>query len=209
MTNLVKAIGPHSTSLSGTVVPLIEESMNEGMNLDTDGALLWKEAMRSTTSGTTGNPSLSNLLPTAIRLLETNLDLLGSLLNIMQSYFILNGEQILQLCAVDLFKAFLSIFTRKALRENQKGALVALHLLIQTTPSSLWAEPLHVSGLFPYLLNNLTENETDAIILSHEIYLFSRIVMSDPHAFAQLGDAAAPQLKLTEVKAYDLLMGSW
>ncbi|ESK94397.1 importin 11 [Moniliophthora roreri MCA 2997] len=209
MTNLVKAIGPHSTSLSGTVVPLIEESMNEGMNLDTDGALLWKEAMRSTTSATTGNPSLSNLLPTAIRLLETNLDLLGSLLNIMESYFILNGEQILQLCAVDLFKGFLSIFTRKALRENQKGALVALHLLIQTTPSLLWAEPLHISGLFPYFLNNLTENETDPIILSHEIYLFSRIVMSHPQAFAQLMTAAAPQLKLTEVKAYELLMDQW
>jgi hypothetical protein len=66
------------------------------MNLDSDGALLWKEAMRCTTSATAGNPPLSNLLPLAIRLLETNLDLLGSLLNIMESYFLLNGEQILQ-----------------------------------------------------------------------------------------------------------------
>ena len=47
------------------------------------------------------------------------------------------------------------------MQENQKGALIALQLLIQriTQTSALWVEPLHTSGLFPYLLNSLIENE--------------------------------------------------
>jgi hypothetical protein len=73
--------------------------------------------------------------------------------------------------AVELFRAFLSIFTRNALRENQKGALVALHLLIQTTPSPLWAEALHASGLFPYLLKNLVENEVGLHPLNSKLLL--------------------------------------
>ncbi|KAL0067569.1 hypothetical protein AAF712_005284 [Marasmius tenuissimus] len=213
VTNLVKAIGGQSTSLSGIVVPLVEESMKEGMNLDGDGIVLWKEAMRNTLSATaadSGRP-LIDLFPVCLRQLESNLDLLGSLLNVAESYFLLEGPRILELCANDLFKAFLSIHTRNAMQENQKGALIALQLLIQRTAqtSALWVEPLHTSGLFPYLLNTLIENEIDTLILLEVVYLFSRIAMADRQGFMQLMAAAAPLLKISEDKAYELLLDQW
>ncbi|KAG7096795.1 hypothetical protein E1B28_004204 [Marasmius oreades] len=166
VTNLVKAIGGQSTSLSSIVVPLVQESMKQGMNLDGDGVILWKEAMRNTLSAAEGRPSLFDLFPTCLSHLKSNLDLLGSLINIVESYLLMEGTRILEICPMDLFKAFLSIYTRSAMQENQKGALIALQLLIQTTRYSLWAEPLHLSGLFPYLLRILIENEVCEIFSS-------------------------------------------
>ncbi|KAF9268117.1 ARM repeat-containing protein [Marasmius fiardii PR-910] len=209
VTNLVKAIGGQSTSLSSIVVPLVQESMKEGMNLDGDGIILWKEAMRNTLSATEGRPSLFELLPTCLSHLESNLDLLGSLLNIAESYFLLEGPRILELCSADIFKAFLSIYTRKAMQENQKGTLIALQLLIQTTQPSLWAEPLHLSGLFPYLLHLLIENETDTLVQLEVVYLFARIAMADRHSFLNLMAAAAPVLEYSEEKAYERFLDQW
>ncbi|KAL0577074.1 hypothetical protein V5O48_004917 [Marasmius crinis-equi] len=212
VTNLVKAIGGQSTPLTGIVVPLVEESMNEGTNLDGDGIILWKEAMRNTLSATAsdGGRSLLDLFSLCLKQLDNNLDLLGSLINIVESYFLLESPRILESCATELFKAFLSIHTRNAMQENQKGALIALQLLIQVTAQSpLWVEPLHTSGLFPYYLNILIENETDTLVLVEVVYLFSRIAMANPGGFLQLMAAAAPLLKLSEAKAYELLLDQW
>jgi hypothetical protein len=42
---------------------------------------------------------------------------------------------------------------------NIKDIIIALDLLLQVTPSSMWGEALHVSGLFAHLLTTLTDAE--------------------------------------------------
>jgi len=147
--------------------------------LDNDGIILWKEAMRNTLSvqSVSGSPALENLLPLAVEQLGQNLDLLGSLLDIMESYFLLDGARILEVGlsrdffglaklspksqerAVEVFKAFLSIFDKAAMRENVKSAMKALALLVQITPSNLWGLAMHTSDLFKYLLSTIMEGE--------------------------------------------------
>jgi hypothetical protein len=47
---------------------------------------------------------------------------------------------------------------------NTKDMALALNVLLQITPSSLWGEPLHTSGLFPFILNSLLEEKVDFVI---------------------------------------------
>jgi hypothetical protein len=132
-----------------------------------------------------GSPALIDLFPLALSLLAVNLDLLGKIVNICESYFILDGQSILrvrpsrsfsrsnqldaiQAHAVDLFRAFLTALKSGAIPLNVQHMIIALSLLVQVTPSSLWGEALHVSGLFSHLLNTLLENEARLPFLGHK-----------------------------------------
>jgi hypothetical protein len=65
--------------------------------LDEDGLLLWQCAIRNslTIQSVNGDPSLLELYPRAMELLADNLDLLGKIISIHESYFLLDGQCIL------------------------------------------------------------------------------------------------------------------
>lgn len=46
-----------------------------------------------------------------------------------------------------------------AVSTNVKDVLVTLNLMVQVTPSSLWAEPMHNSGLFKSLLHTVINDK--------------------------------------------------
>ena len=103
--------------------------------------------------------------------------------------------------------------------------VIALNMIVTTTPSNLWGEALHVSGLFAYLLQTLFDSEVLAFILwnpilsdnfqvatyvlTEHIYVLSRIAMVDRSMFLQLMTHTAPKLNLSEAKLYELLMDAW
>ena len=68
------------------------------INLDEDGLVLWLAAVRNAPPGgnRTGPPSLLTLYPRALYLLATNLDLLGKITGILESYFFLDAPALLQ-----------------------------------------------------------------------------------------------------------------
>jgi hypothetical protein len=68
------------------------------INLDEDGLNLWLAALQNTLtlSSINGGPALLDLFPHALSLLSTNLDLLGKITNIMESYFLLDAVTLLQ-----------------------------------------------------------------------------------------------------------------
>ncbi|KAF9076797.1 ran binding protein 11 [Rhodocollybia butyracea] len=221
MTNLVKAIGPESTALSQIVVPLVQQSMEQGSELDQDGITLWKEALRNTNAIDTPNHSLANLLPLLIKQLDNNFDLLGSLLNITESYFLLEPARMLQVYAITLLGVFLTIVkSQTVLQSNKKDALSALNLLVQMTPPVLWAEAMHQSGLFPYLLDIYIIDKVDTQLLCELENLFSRIALADCGILLELVRLATPGLEagrepdkihvpLTGEKVLDLFLDRW
>ncbi|KAK0206374.1 armadillo-type protein [Desarmillaria ectypa] len=211
VTNLINALKGDSTSLGHIIVPLVRESLKEAINLDEDGLVLWKAALHNTLTVQSVNESsaLIELVPDAIKLLATNLDLLGKTIDIIESYMLLEGAQILQVCAIDLFKAFRQGFENVNITVNRRDMLVALNLIVSITPSSLWGEALHVSGLFAYLMKILLDGEIVTYILAEHIYVWSRIVMADRQMFLQLMTATAPVLGMTEAKLYERLMDAW
>ncbi|KAH9482382.1 Importin-11 [Psilocybe cubensis] len=213
VTKLVEAVKEHSSSLGPLVVPLLRESLSPGSiaQLDGDALNLWIGALRNTVTvaSSDGSPCLRDVFPEAINLLATNLDLLGSITLIIESYFLLDAVHILKSSAVEIFRAYLSAFNNKIIELNAKDLLQSLSLLIQLAPSELWGEPLHVSGLFPHLLKTLIAGEGDTLFLTEHIYLFSRIIMSDRGMFLQLISASSAVLGQAESVIIDLLMDQW
>ncbi|PPR07214.1 hypothetical protein CVT26_012647 [Gymnopilus dilepis] len=213
VTKLVEAVKDNSSPLGPLVVPLIRESLSPGciIQLDGDGLNLWLGALRNTVTvaSSDGRPCLRDLFPQAMALLATNLDLLGSITRIMESYFLLDAAHILETSAVDLFRAYLSALTSKIVDVNAKELLQSLSLLVQLTPPGLWGEAIHASGLFSHLLKTLIAGEADTLLLTEHIYLFSRIVMSDRQVFLQLMAASSHVLSQPESVLYDTLLDQW
>ncbi|KAF8974448.1 armadillo-type protein [Flammula alnicola] len=214
VTKLVEAVKEHSSPLGRLVVPLIRESLSPQsfiVQLDADGLNLWLSSLRNTVtiSSVDGSPCLRDIFPEAMGLLATNLDLLGSITRIIESYLLLDSEYILKTYATDLFRAFLNALTSKLVEINAKELLQALNLLIQLSSSELWGEPMHTSGLFAHLLKTLIAGESDTLLLTEHIYLFSRMAMSDHRMFLQLMSASAPILNQRETTLYDTLLDQW
>ncbi len=67
--------------------------------MDGDGLALWEVSLRNASSilpVTSNAPSLIGLLPGAIQLLGENLDLLGTVLSIIESYLLLDAANVLK-----------------------------------------------------------------------------------------------------------------
>ncbi|KAF9495444.1 ARM repeat-containing protein [Pleurotus eryngii] len=213
VTNLLGAIKEQSTLLSAIVVPLLQESLSPGAlaNLDEDALVLWLAALRNTTSihGMNGAPGLLDLFPIAMSMLASNFDLLGSVVEIATSYLFLDARTILATYGTDLFRAFLQGLTSGAVGQNLKQMIISLEFLVQLTPASVWAEPMHTSGLFAHLITKVTDDDAGSIFLTELIYLFARMVMADRPIFVQLMSATTSLQNTTETKLYEGLLDQW
>lgn len=73
------------------------------VQLDMDALELWLAALRNATtsrSPTGSGPSMMDLAPQMLHLLAENLDLLGTVVSILEAYLLLDAEGILQVCCV-------------------------------------------------------------------------------------------------------------
>ena len=116
-------------------------------------------------------------------MLSQNFDLLGSITEILVSYFISNATFVLQVwitfavfkrmpagqltellvfqrCAVPLFRAYVPPLVQN-ITVNIKGLINSIALAIELAPSATWGEPLHVSGLFSVLVDDLTDDKVN------------------------------------------------
>lgn len=118
-----------------------------------------------------------DLFPEAVSILSSNLDLLGKVTSIVESYILLDAPTLLQVSndtinilplteyfnqasGAALFDGFLAALKSEAVTlMNAKDLLITLNLLIQVTPSGLWGEAMHNSGLFAHVLTTLIDGE--------------------------------------------------
>ncbi|KZT19271.1 ARM repeat-containing protein [Neolentinus lepideus HHB14362 ss-1] len=202
----------HSRPLINLIVPLIQECFTDAarLQLDHDALLLWQAALRNVVSldSIDGTRSLVELLPLAIRLQSDDMDVVGDVIGIVESYLILDAPRVLQMYAIDLFKSYESILP-KIVSADQKNMLVTLQLLVQIAPPQLWAEPLHVSGLFASLMRPLVDDNLSVSILTEHIYVLARIVVADRDMFMRLMSAAAAPMNTTESALWEALLDQW
>ena len=89
----------HSVTLTGLVVHLLRQSFTTGaqLHLDQDALALWLAALRNavTLDGVNGAPGYIELFPLVISLLSENLDLLGSISEIVESYILVDVTRVL------------------------------------------------------------------------------------------------------------------
>ncbi|KAF8760324.1 ARM repeat-containing protein [Rhizoctonia solani] len=189
---LVTASREQSESLIPIVVPLIRQSLTpeSKLHLDQDALDLWLAAMRNAASLPAPHPgvlSLSELIPELVQQMHDNIDLLGTLLQILESYLLLNATMVVQLhgpALFDVMKKILSSF-------NVRDVLAASELIFRLADPTSWPESLHNSAYFWDLLKNVIEDKLNASVLSEHICLFSRIALQDPNVFNQLITAGA------------------
>ncbi|THH15375.1 hypothetical protein EW146_g5093 [Bondarzewia mesenterica] len=212
VTVLVSSLKEVSVSQSGVVVPLVRESFTSDSisHLDDDALNLWLTALRNTTTieGVSGNPGLIDLVPLAISLLASNLDLLGKITNIFESCYLLDAGAVLQRYSGSLFLAYRSAMDQAPL-PNTKGLAVSLNLLFQMAPPALYAEGLHVSGLFSKLMKAIVEDDSDTILLTHYITIMARMTLADVQTFCQLMTATATALNTPETELWEGLLDQW
>ncbi|THH11497.1 hypothetical protein EW145_g638 [Phellinidium pouzarii] len=212
VTKLVESSRHSSALLNVLIVPLLRESFSDGsrIQLDEDGLVLWKAALRNavTLDSKDGLPSLLELFPIAIDFLSENLDLLGSITTVIQSYFVLDAIKVLQAYARPLFNAFVSAI-EQAVETNQKDMIIVLQLMAQLAPAQLWAEPIHASGLFTVLIKTVMDDKRSTILLTEHVCLFARIALNDSTILSQLISASAAALKKPESELWNELLDQW
>ncbi|KAG6821587.1 hypothetical protein H0H93_000096 [Arthromyces matolae] len=214
MSKLVESVKAQSTSLGGMVVPLVRESLapDASINLDEDGLTLWLSALRNTLvlGSVDGAPALFDLFPLAMDLLSSNFDLLGRIVSILESYFLLDAPSILQACNVQLFTSFLTAFkSNSIMATNATDLMRSINLLLQLAPANLWGEALHTSGLFGYILTTLIEGEATTMLLTEHVLFLSRAAVVDRNMLLQLISATAPLHKLPVDRLFDNMFDQW
>ncbi|KIM90936.1 hypothetical protein PILCRDRAFT_1173 [Piloderma croceum F 1598] len=213
ITVLVGACREHSSMLGSIVVPLLHESMSPGCitHLDEDALLLWQTAVRNTVTveSVNGAPALIDLFPLLMSLLRVNLDLLGKIIGIMESYFLLGAQLILQTSAVDVFCAiFEPLANSNTASINVKDLIIALNLLLQLAPASQWGEAMHNSGLFAHVINKVLESKASVLEITEFMHFLARIAIADQNLFQNLMSATATPQK-TEEDMYEELLEVW
>jgi hypothetical protein len=89
---------------------------------------------------------------------------------------------------------------KDALLSNIKDMLTLCQLMVQMSPSALWAEAMHASGFFSQLLGSLIEDKAKSdstLVLVEVLQLFARIILVDSSVFLKLIEASAGPLKKT------------
>lgn len=75
--------------------------------------------------------------------------------------------------AIDLFQAILTTLQNDVAIVNARELLQSLNLLVQLTPSGLWGEAMHSSGLFSHLLKTAIAGEVCS-------YLYPQMFIEPP-----------------------------
>ncbi|OJT10170.1 Importin-11 [Trametes pubescens] len=212
VTKLVESAKENANSLSALVVPLVRDCFNSPaqMHLDEDAFVLWQAALRNTTTieGVNGAPGLIDLVPLIVQQLSSNLDVLGTIVHIVESYILLDGPRILQMCAVELLRAF-DAAMKQATGTNVKQMTTALCLLFQIARSGLWGEAMHISGLFAAIVKALEEEKLPTMVLTDYVYVFARVAVADRQLFAQLVSATAAAQNVKETLVWEAILNQW
>ncbi|TBU32713.1 ARM repeat-containing protein [Dichomitus squalens] len=207
---LVESAKENANSLSALVVPLVRECFipPASIQLDQDAFALWQSALRNTNT-IEGSPGLVELVPLIIQQLSSNFELLGTVVHILESYFLLDAPRILQVAAVDLLRAFNAAITEGAISTNIKHMTSALCLLTQVAPPALWGEAMHSSGLFLTVWKGLEEDKLPTIILTEYVYLLARIAVADRQLFLNLVSATAEALNQPVSQIWEPILNQW
>ncbi|CAE6384346.1 unnamed protein product [Rhizoctonia solani] len=207
---LVMASREQSASLIPIVIPLIRQSLTSEskLHLDEDALQLWLAALRNAASLPAPQPgvlSLSELIPELIQQMHDTIDLLGTLLQILESYLLLDATLVIQLNGLALFDVMRKILSSF----NVRDVLAASELIFRLADPTSWPEPLHNSEYFWDLLKNVIQDKLNGSVLSEHICLFSRIALQDPNVFNQLIVAGATAHQAQEGPLFEGLLDQW
>ncbi|KAG9103969.1 hypothetical protein FRC07_009881, partial [Ceratobasidium sp. 392] len=181
---LVSASRENSAGLVGIVIPLIRESLSPDskLHLDEDAYQLWLAALRNATTLSPPQPGvlgLSDLIVDIITCMDTSIDVIGTLLQILEAYFLLDANMVIQLHGLPLFTVLKKVLS-SATAHNMGDLLNAADLLFQLADASTWPGPVHTSEFFWDMLKAVIQDKNNASLLADHICVFSRMILPNP-----------------------------
>ncbi|OLL24970.1 Importin-11, partial [Neolecta irregularis DAH-3] len=176
LTKLVWALKEESVLLHPIIFPLVQHSP-EHVYLLEDALELWQATITNLSAMT---PDLFSLVSAAIHGLQYGSDTLKKYLDIVESYFMLVPEEMLDNYSHLLFRSLFELVGE--LKPSAAQLVLRLvDIILQTCPSSSWAEGLASSGLIIKIVKSVLVDQEIAIVITNYLSLFSRIAMADPN----------------------------
>ncbi|KDE05416.1 hypothetical protein MVLG_04211 [Microbotryum lychnidis-dioicae p1A1 Lamole] len=213
LTKLVEALGDKAQALHAQVCPIVQHSAAPSspshVYLQEDSLELWQALLKRSSAL---SPELVALIPLLITLLAAATDILPRCLAILESYLLLDGPQILQLCSSDLFRALSTVLGDDSadLRfEPTKVILHGLTTIFQTCPIQLWAAQLEDSIVFVKLWTAMRpqpEDRREARTVTRYLLALARIVLAGPETFFQLIEASAARTGLGQAAILETII---
>ncbi|ODO04862.1 hypothetical protein I350_05472 [Cryptococcus amylolentus CBS 6273] len=200
-TKLVTAAKERSGELMELVIPLIEESLQPPAKefFEEDGLILWQTAIYNATSLYQPNVStgLIRLLPGLLQVLGENMDLLSTLVGLVDSYLLLDAQNITQeygqVLASSLNKALVTSGSNVG---SVVRILETLVLWVSLVPVPSLHSLLLQSGIFSQITQSLEDDKASGQILASYLNVLANIAISDAGSFLQMvADAAAMEHK--------------
>ncbi|KAG8729952.1 hypothetical protein FRC12_020598, partial [Ceratobasidium sp. 428] len=210
---LVSASREDSAGLVGIVVPLVRESLSPDskLHLDEDAYQLWLAALRNATVLPPPQPGaigLSDLIPDVITCMDTSIDVIGTLLQILEAYILLDANMVIQLHGLPLFTVLKKVLSSTT-THNSGDVLNATNLLFQVTDASTWPGPMHASGYFWDMLKAVIQDKANASLLADHICVLSRMILPNPNVFVQLVTEGAAAHQAAESPLFEGLLDQW
>ncbi|GAA6036573.1 hypothetical protein JCM8097_001232 [Rhodosporidiobolus ruineniae] len=206
MTKLAEALDDQAQTLIPQACPVVQLSVDPSrpshIYLQEDGLELWQVLLRRSSSLT---PDMLNLLPLLVSLIGGGTDVLPRCLTILESYLLLDGAQVMNLVAADLFTAISSLLDGLKL-EAAKVVLHALNTVYQAAPPSSWINALDASGCFATYIQVIAAKDHSALIVTKYLCSITRIILADPAAFHQLVAATAARTGSSADQILDLII---
>ncbi|WVQ77454.1 hypothetical protein IAR50_007140 [Cryptococcus sp. DSM 104548] len=200
-TKLVTAAKDRSGELMDLIIPLIEESLQPPAKefFEEDGLILWQTALYNAASPYQPTPStgLIRLLPGLLVVLGENMDLLSTLLGLVDSYLLLDAQNVTQ----EYGQALASSLSKALVTSNSNvGPVVrileTLVLWISLAPIPSLCPHILQSGIFHQITQSLEDDKASGQILAAYLDVLARIAISDAGIFLQIvADAAAMEQK--------------
>ncbi|CAI2186080.1 9163_t:CDS:10, partial [Funneliformis geosporum] len=210
LTKLVQALWEQSISLHEFIIPIIQYSVStnteEHVYLLEDGLDLWLAILENTVECT---PSLFNLVPMAIGLLEFGSDTLKKVLWIIESYILLVPEMIVQSYAIPIMSAFTQLLGDLK-PEACRAIIHVIDIALQACPFELLKESIINTGLLVKLLNSiLSVNEENPYVLVGYVSILARIIINDLGFFLHFITIASQQYNIQQQNLLEKVLETW
>ncbi|KAI7849043.1 armadillo-type protein [Circinella umbellata] len=139
------------------------------------------------------NPELFSMLPSAIGLLEYDIEGLRKILKIIESYLLLDGQTTLQQCAPQLFSG-LATYIGSTRDEVASSISYVGETALQSCSVQVYGEALVQSSLLGNILSVFIQDELYAHAIMSYMTLFARLAICDAQFFLNYLRMASQQM---------------
>ncbi|GAO50190.1 ARM repeat-containing protein [Saitoella complicata NRRL Y-17804] len=193
LTKLVNAMRENSVGFYPMVLPLIQYSCDPTQDahvyLLEDALELWSAVLQMAPSST---PELLSLMPSAIQCLGIGSEILRRVLQIVESYCLLDLDGVVSQYAVPLFTALAALLGGLKPETSQAIGYVA-ETIFQGAPVQGYAEALAQTGFVSKLILGVLDDKEQTIVLTHYLSMLSRIAMQDANLLLQYIELVSQQ----------------